>query len=70
MSDIEKYRREYQKKSLFELYVLKQRTHPDTLEHHVVIAMIEQKQERRDRWTLIAAIVAAGASVVALFLGH
>jgi len=68
MTEIEKFRQEHGKKSLFDLYVLSQSTHPGTTERHVVLALIERRKERRDWWTLVAAAVAAAASVVGLFL--
>jgi hypothetical protein len=59
MSEIEKFRREHGKKSLFDLYVLSQATHPGSTERHVVLALIEQRKDRRNYWTLVAALVAA-----------
>jgi hypothetical protein len=64
MSEVEKFRREHGKKSLFDLYVLSQSTQPGTAEHHVVRALIEQRKERRDYWTLAAALLAALAAAL------
>lgn len=69
-SRIEVARQQYKGKSLFDLYVAKQQTNPDSEDHKVIVALIEMRKERRDWWTLIAALVAAVAAVVGLFLKH
>jgi hypothetical protein len=66
-SRIEVARQEYKGKSLFDLYVAKQQTDPDSEDHRVIVALIEMRKDRRDRWTLIAAIVAAVAAIAGLF---
>ena len=66
MSEIEKFHREHKDKSQFDLYVLSQSTHPNSVERCVVLAMLEERKQRRDWWTLVAAIVAALASVIGI----
>jgi hypothetical protein len=67
---IAKAKREYQFKSLFDLHVAKQQTNPGSPDHQAIVALIEVRKERRDWWTLVAALIAAAASVVGLFLSH
>jgi hypothetical protein len=69
-SRIEQARQEYKCKSLFDLHVAKQQWEAMTEEHKVIVALIEMRKERRDSWTLVAALVAAIVSVVGLFLQH
>lgn len=64
-SRIEAAKREYEGKSLFDLHVAKQQTSDMSEDHKAIVALIEIRKDRRDWWTLVAALVAAVASVVA-----
>ena len=57
----------YDKFSTIELYVQKQLfKSPDDNNLMVISALIEERKDRRDYWTLFVAIVAAAASVIDL----
>jgi len=68
MSRIEQALRKYKYASLFDLYLALQFENPDSEDYKVISALIEVRKAKREFWTLVGALIAAVASVVALFL--
>lgn len=72
-SRIEVAYKQYKHKSLFDLYVAKEQTNRGSEDYSVILALIEVRKYNRDWWTLVAALVAAIASLLSLVLslfGH